>query len=285
MFGDVDQSDKVAFQYVCQLHMGRLVCEHNGVHIDGMILSQFDWKNWALKDDVIPYVPELDQLILQAGDHYWDFVLRGELPQFVRKPRLGDAKELVDQISDDSFRLARLNAMSKVFAGEAETLKEKIVTATSQYRFGASSLSVAGSLKISAVQIFDPDAVAKAAPEGVLARVPLTKVSSKRYDEEKLRERVKATLGPDEKMNQFYAVGNMEAMPLYAALCDAGLDADSLMKEQLRVATDPGVMADVQAFVKREFPDLFTKSEDEESSSENREGQHESRHVPRFQQA
>lgn len=284
---EVDRSDKVAFQYVCQLHMGRLVCEHNGVHIDGMILSQFDWQNWALKDDVIPYIPELDQMILQAGDHYWEYVLRGDLPQYVRKSRLEEAKGLVDEISDDAFRLARLSALAKIFEDESKKLKEKVVAAASRYRFGASSLSVAGSLKISAVQVFDQAKVAEAAPEDVLASVPLMKSSSKRYDEDKLRERVKATLAPGEKMNQFYAVGNLDSMALYSALCDAGIDADSLMGEQLRVSTDPNVTKDVQAFVKREFSDLFseTESEAEEASSENREGQQEPRHVPRFQSA
>lgn len=279
---EVDQSDKVAFQYVCQLHMGRLVCEHNGVHIDGMILSQFDWKNWSLKDDVISYIPELDQLILEAGDHYWEFVLRGELPQYVRKARLEDAKGLTDKISDDAFRLARLNALSKVFATEAEKLKEKVVGAASEYRFGGSSLSVAGSLKITAAQVFDQEAVVKAVPEEILASVPIKKASASRYDVDKLRERVKAALADGEKMNQFYAVGSMEATPLYEALCNAGIDADSLMVEQVRVTTDPSVTADVLAFVRREFPDLISKPEAEEASPENREGQHEPRHVPRF---
>lgn len=40
----------VKFRYACQLHQGRMVCEHSGVHIDGMILVQLDWRTWDIRD-------------------------------------------------------------------------------------------------------------------------------------------------------------------------------------------------------------------------------------------
>ena len=291
----VDKSDMVAFQYVAQLHMGRLVCEHNGLRVDGMILSQFDWGNWSLKDDVIPYIPELDQLILQAGDHYWDYVLRGQVPPYIRKELLQEGKELSDELADKAFRLSRVKAMANFLDKAAESMQKEIIQRLSEVRFGGSALSIPGSLKVSAVSVFDADKVREAVPEEVLAAVPV-KENRSRYDMDKLLERVRATLQPGEKLKQFLAPGNLDSEALYKAIVDAGLDADALMGEQLRVALDPSVVVDAERFIRTQFPDLLPYGKDSSEvqeidgsaggesalAQENREGQHESRHVPRL---
>lgn len=299
--GEVEESESVAFQYVSQLHMGRLVCIHNGLEVHGMILSQLNWREWSLKDDIIHHMPELDQMIIQAGDHYWnDYVLRSEVPSFIKKARLEDASELVKSISQDSFRLARLKAMAKVLKDQIDPLQASIVEKAAVYRFGGASLTVADSMKISAVGQFDEEKVRAAFPAEVLAKIPVKKPSSSTYDVDALVARARATLGEGEKMNQFYAPGKMDSNALYQAAADLGLDADDLLTEQIRMAVSPSVDVDVRAFLEREFPELVCPAEPsplvEEikalpvvamndelgGAQENREGQHESRHVPRL---
>lgn len=286
---NVAQDDKVSFQYVAQLHMGRLVCEHNGVHIDGMILSQFDWTNWALKDDVIPYMPELDEVIVQAGDHFWEFVLRGQLPPYVNKPRLENEKEVDLLIANDAHRLARLKVMQNLFEKEVKRTQEVIAERVSKFRLGSSKMVAGDSLKISAVQVFDDAAVREAVPPEVLDSVPIKAPSSSRYDEDLLLARVRETLKPGEKMSKFYAPGRLDSAALYEAILDAGLDADSLMKEQLRMTATDEVKSSVESFLRREFPSLLEVEEEKvpvQIGAEGyREGQVEPRHVPRLENA
>jgi hypothetical protein len=264
----VDHASNVAFQYVCQLHMGRMVCVHNGVHIDGMVLSQFDWQNWALKDDVIEHNPDLEPLITAAGDQYWECVLRGEVPPYVYKSRLDDAKSLVEEINDDAFRLSRLKSLGKELIDAAEEIQVSMIEKASKYRFGASKLNVEGNLSISATSVFDEDLVRPHLTPEIVAGLPLKKASSSAFDQDKLLKRVRETLQPGEKISSFYAPGKFETEPLYQALLDAGVDVDSLMKESLRVTIAPAVKKDAESYVQREFAELLPKKKQEEATDD-----------------
>lgn len=264
----VDHAGGVAFQYVCQLHMGRMVCAHNGVQIDGMVLSQFDWQNWALKDDVIEHNPDLEPLITAAGDQYWDCVMRGEVPPYVYKSRLDDAKDLVEQINDDAFRLSRLKSLGKELSDAADAIQVSMIEKASQYRFGGSKLNVEGNLSISATSVFDENLVRSHLTPEIVAGLPLKKASSSSFDQDKLLERVRATLQPGEKISSFYAPGKFETEPLYQALLDAGVDADSLMKEQLRVSIASAVKKDAESYVQREFAELLPKKKQDEAAND-----------------
>ena len=276
----VDPDGGVAFQYVCQLHMGRMVCAHNKVKIDGMILSQFDWQNWEIKDDVIAYNPDLDPLITAAGDHFWDYVMRGEIPPYVRKERLDDAKGLVEEIGDDSYRLARLKALAKQFELQADALQECVAAKVSKYRFGSSKLVVDASLSITAAQVFDPEAVRAFLTEEMVEKLPLKARSSSKFDQDLLVKRVRETLSPGQKISAFYAPGNFEAEPLYQALVGAGVDADALMKEQIRISVTPSVKADTENFINREFAELIAPASSDEEANRGVEG--DAGHAPRF---
>lgn len=278
---EVEQNDRVSFQYVAQLHMGRLVCEHNGVLVDGMILSQFDWKNWTLKDDIIEHNPEIDDLIVQAGDHYWAYVLRGELPPYVRKQKVENAKELAARIEEDAYRLARIKSMTLLLEKEATRLRERICEKLADCRLGSATLVAADSLRITATEVFDHDKVSALVPPAVLERVPKKKSAVARYDVDKLVARVRQTLAPGESMGQFCAPDKLDTDVLYEELSKAGLDADALVTEQLRMTATPVVVQEVERFLKREFPDFFEASDDKVDSD--RTGQFESRHVPRLQ--
>jgi hypothetical protein len=274
----VDHGENIAFQYACQLHMGRLVCEHNGVSIDGLMLSQFDWGNWQLKDDEVGYLPQLDDLIVNAGDHYWSYVLRGEVPPYVRRPKL-DADAFPEEVRDAALRLARLKALCSVIGKKVDVLEEQVKPILEKFQFGGSSLRLSG-ITYTAVAKPDAEKIKQVVPAEILERVPL-QAGKKRYDEKKMLDKLKE-LAVD--VAQFTQPNCMDNDALYAALCDSGFDADALMKEQLRGTIDKKLTEEADAWVEREFADLIhpQQAADQEVGSPNdRDGQEAQRQVPR----
>jgi len=69
----VDTAARIAMQYAAQLHQGAILCAEHGVDLDGMMLSQFDWANWSLKDDYVEWDESLALSLIDAGDFYWGY--------------------------------------------------------------------------------------------------------------------------------------------------------------------------------------------------------------------
>ena len=284
---NVDQSASVAFQYVCQLHMGRLVCEHNGLHIDGLMLSQFDWANWALKDDAVPYIADLDQLIEQAGDHYWEFVMRGEVPAYVRKARLENEDALREQLGHNSLKLARLKAMSSAIDKHIKTLEDVIKPEIAKFHLGRSKVVLEG-ISFSATPKFTSEEVLNHLPLEVFESLPLAGNATKAFDDKAMLARLKEL---NEDVKKFAKPASVDGEALYDALVAHNVDADALMGEQLTGRVDKKLSADVAAWVERELSDFIYTPEQgneieaaaEEAAAEldGREGQEVLRSVPR----
>lgn len=282
----VDTSASVSFQYVCQLHMGRLVCVHNNLQIDGLMLSQFDWANWALKDDEIAHMPELDQLIEQAGDHYWEYVMRGEVPRYVRKGRLENESALREQLGHNSLKLARLKAMSSALGKHIDKLEEVIKPEISKFHLGRSKVVLEG-ISFSASPKFSKAEVLEHLPSEVFERLPLQGSSTKSFDDKAMLARLKE-LGEDVKT--FAKPASVDGEALYDALVAHNADADALVGEQLTGRVDTKLSADVAAWVERELADfLYTPeneivvvSDEEAAELDGREGQEMLRSVPRL---
>jgi hypothetical protein len=251
----VDQVEQVSFQYICQLHMGRLVCESAGLAVDELMLSQFDWANWGLKDDQIIHMPELDALVEEAGDHYWGFVMRGEVPPYVNKPRLdADAQEeLRATVGEHALRLAGFKAMANVLNNKIKELEGVVKPAVARFRLGAKGVSLNG-LNFSASAKFDSTEVLKHLPIEVFESLPLKANSTKRYDEEAMRKQLK-DLGVNVK--QFALPANVDGEALYDALLHHGLDADALCGESLTARVDGRITAQVEAWFEREYADFL----------------------------
>lgn len=230
----VEPSAEVSFQYVCQLHQGRLVCENGGVRIDGMLLSQFDWANWGLKDDVVPYVPELDQMIIEAGNHYWNnHVMKGVAPDYVRKTVLDNVDELKESLTDLANSYAQMAALSTAM----EKLKDKLSTdfkaKLAALRFGQAKLPFEFS-SVAAVQQIDVEKVTKAL--GVQRVEALSRPGEKFFDPKLMQAHLK-TSGVD--MAQFVSPSAaLDAGAVYEALIAAGHDPETMMREQLRITVN-----------------------------------------------
>lgn len=278
----VDQGASVAFQYSCQLHMGRMVCEHVGLSVDGLLLSQFDWANWALKDDDVPMIAELDALIAEAGDHYWDYVLRGELPKYIRKDRLEHEEALRERLGPKSIMLARLKAMSSVIDGHVKKLEEQVKPEIAKFRLGRSKVLLDG-ISYSATPKFTEASVLEKLPVEVFEAIPLAGNATKAYDDKAMLKKLKE-LNVDVK--QFAKPGSVDSELLYDALIEHGVDADALMGEQLTGRLDSKLVADVRTFFEREFADFLPMDEEvlsvqDEAQQDGREGHEVSPYVPR----
>lgn len=84
---DVPRDGQIYTASAAQLAMGRLVAEHNNVPISRMVLSEFSWQNWATVEHEVEHDPELDALIVEAGESSWACVMNGEVPDFVMRTR------------------------------------------------------------------------------------------------------------------------------------------------------------------------------------------------------
>lgn len=277
----VDPRAEVSFQYGCQLHMGRMVAEHNGVGVDRMVLSQFDWANWQTKEDFVEYVPGLDELIVKAGDYFWDYVLRGELPPYVFKKRVEQVPQVVQDLAEPAMRLARLKATVKALEKHVEVLERDVKPVLQTFRLGDTKLQIGG-LTVTAVPKLDAEKAKAMLPEEVLAAIPLRANSTKQYDEDAMKRALKA-LNVDTK--QFMKVGSLDANGLYEACVAHGVDADDMAAEQLRMAIDPKLQQQVDAQVEREFDHLIhapvVDEVDHEGETNDREGHETPRSVPR----
>lgn len=280
---EVEQAQSIAFQYGCQLHMGRLVCEHNGVKVDGMVLSQFRWADWSLKDDFVPHTPQLDELILDAGDHYWEFVLRGQVPPYVRKAKL-DPSIVTEEVHKLAERVAKLKAICSALEQQIDQGSAELKELLKGVRFDGGKLQLAsGALTVTAAPKFDDEKLrAAGVPESLLASVPLKGNATKRYDEKKLLEALRAR---EVDTKQFLLPNNLDADALYNCLLDAGFDADGLMTEVPRTSVSDNLKAEADAWFRRELPDLVVIREldpaDAQGSPNDRDGQEAQRSVPR----
>jgi len=273
---NVERASMVAFEYTCQLHMGRLVCEHNGLKIDGLMLSQFDWQNWAIKDDEVPILAELDELIVRAGDQYWDCVLRGEVPSYVGKPRLKDEQEMREKLGTAPLMLARLKAMSSVIGSHVERLEEVVKPEIAKRRLGRNKVVLDG-ISFSASPKFTEAEVLGKLPTEVFEALPLFGNATKAYDDKAMLKKLKE-LGVDVK--QFAKPGSVDADALYEALVAHGIDADALMGEQVSGRLDKDLVADVRNWFEREFAELLPPKEKNnaeqaqaDAATDGREGQ------------
>lgn len=268
----VDQSASVAFQYACQLHMGRLVCENNDVRVDAMQLSQFDWANWCLKDDDVPLVPGLSDLLIQAGDHYWDFVLRGEIPPYVYKPRLAEEQVLRDKLNEPASRLAYLKAIVSSLDKKMKVVEAQVLPELQKYHIGGARLKLDG-ISYAASPVFDEAKIRALSPdvlsEEALASVPLKGGSTKRYDEDAMLAALRAQ---QIDVKQFLKPGSLDGEALYQVLSDSGIDADALMGEQIRGTVDKKLSEQVNAWVERTFGDLVKPSSAPEQEAVNTQG-------------
>jgi len=277
----VEEDDAIAFQYACQLHQGAMICAKAGVHLDGLMLSQYDWANWELKDDHVAYDASLSRLILQAGDHYFDYVMRGEIPPYIFTPKFDREQEFVEAMGEQAQRLAHLLAVSKAFKDASEALANDIRDHFKGVRLAGKRMQL-GDLGVLGVSLPDHVKINALLSREAAAAVR-KKGSEPAYDFAAMAAKLKE-YGCDA---MDYRVDKVDAEKAFAILADLGHDPEQLMTEQIRFTPAEHLKEAAQQLVRDSFPrDLAGSAANEDlavvTAQENvREGQFAERPAPR----
>jgi hypothetical protein len=281
----VDESDEIKFQYACQLHQGATICAHAGIHLDGLMLSQFNWAGWTIKDDFIEYDAELAGQIVRAGDFYWDHVMRGDLPPYVLKEKLHD-DAFIRKWAMKAQILACVRAIEAALRARGDVIADEMKAELIKLRMGDSRLEI-GDLKISAAKTVNLGEVLKHLTPAEIES--LQKGGTLELDEDK----VKAALL--EKGVDLETVRTRKVDPerAYQLLVSRGLDADSLVVEQPRMTIAKHLKEAAVDTVTKLFPPdaesipeaLVQASNDENGADSDPEGQSDERQAPRMSAA
>lgn len=247
--------EDVAFQYSCQLTQGAILCAEAGIKLDGMMLSQYDWANWALKDDVVGWNPDLGRMVMAAGDAFWnDFVLKGTVPDYIRKKEADGLENYKHEFQNAATLHANVIALADATKKRGEEIRDEILTPLKTMRLGSNKVTfgVEGSpvLTISSKQMMDRNAIKNAfTPEQLDAcseKGPLV------YDTDALVAYIKLVT-PDVNLKEFKK-RELDATKVYAMACKLGLNADELVKEQLTVSASKTIKGQMQDYVDQYYP-------------------------------
>lgn len=247
----VEQGEEVAFQYGCQLTQGAILCAENGIQIDGMMLSQFDWANWVLKDDVVAWDEQIGHMVLDAGDHYWQFVTQGKVPDYIRTPEMTGMDEYTREHLTAAQMYASLSALSTAAKDQADKLREILLKPVNKMRLNGQKISfgevnAAPTLTLQAKQMLDRDAVKK-----YFSQEQLDACSGAKKLNPDLMEAYLRSANVDLKP---FRVADLDATKVYALAAQIGLDADVLVAEQLTLAPSKSIKADMQEYIASNFP-------------------------------
>jgi len=250
----VDDEARISFQYSCQLHQGAILCEEQGIELSGAMLSQFNWATWSLKNDFISINPELCDLIKEVGDHYWNCVMRGQIPDYVVRNRFNLDEKLQQNWSQIARRLAELNAISTRIGKEAGTLREQLIVGLGleDNRLADQALVFPGALKISASASIDEAKVRSALGDDGVAPLQV-KEKTVKYDTVAMLQKLEE-LGQDP--NAFRKLTKLDPVLTFDALANAGLNPEDFMHETLRVTVDRGLKEQADAWFENTFEPL-----------------------------
>ena len=256
----IDDNARIAFQYTCQLHQGAIICEEQGLELTGAMLSQFNWATWSLKNDFVTINPELCQLIKEAGNHYWDFVMRGEIPPYVMRKKLALDANTRDRWDEAAHRLAQLNAMQNPMKKAAEDLRAKLIAGLGllDTRLEGQAISFPGALTISSTIGIDEDAVYEAIPEEEISSLMVPEKTTK-YDTDamlaKLRE-LQVDLKPFRKKTK------LDPTLVFDALVAKGLDPENFLEETHRLTVAKEMKEQSQDWYDQSFESVATPEDD-----------------------
>ena len=245
----IDSSDEIAFQYACQLTQGAILCAETGVDLDGMMLSQFDWANWALKDDVIMWDQSVGQMVLDAGDTYWDYVRKGEVPDWIRTQEVTGMEAYSTEYLVAAEMFANLSALADASKKRADEIRKQILVPIDGKRLAGQKITFGlGSpvLVLGAKQMLDREAAMK-----LLTEEQINACSGKAvYNADAMESHLRA-LGADMKP---FRKPDLDATKVYALAADIGLDADALVAEQITLTTAKPIKEKMVDYINEHYP-------------------------------
>jgi hypothetical protein len=258
----VDPMESISFQYSCQLHQGAMICHKAGITLDLLALVQFDWAQCDIKVDYVPYDPDLARLIVQAGDHYWGYVLKGELPDYIFTPRFKDAEGFVKAHSSLAQRYATVAAMASALDARREALATELKAHLDGFRLENSKIDF-GVLKVSAASIMDKSKVDALVADRKLRGRLAKKGGKKVVDVEgalaELQQR-----GCDTEQ---FVSREIDPLKLYEHMQANEMDPEAVMTEQIRFTVSADIKAEAAKTVEMVWGDQSNSEAESTASS------------------
>lgn len=246
----IDASDSVAFQYACQLSQGAILCAEAGIELDGMLLSQFDWSNWALKDDAVVWDESLGRLVLEAGDHYWEHVCRGTLPDYIFTPEVEGVEAYKAEYQTAAEMVATLSALSDASKKRSDEIREQLLKPLNGKRIGAQKISFGFEgvpiLTLGVRNMLDRDAAKKLFTDQELDACAGKKINSAELMEQYLKD-------SGVEMAQF-KVRDLDAAKVFEMAVKKGLDPNAIVLEQLTLSAAKSIKEKMAQFVDAHYP-------------------------------
>lgn len=124
--------DQVMLRYCAQLHQGAHLLEQAGVAVDGLLLVNFSWQDYAVLPLEVPMDPQLTRDLCRAGDKYWRMVLDGEEPQSLRrvaavKAAPAPAPEQVEALGVLEARMHAADLVAKAAKQQADAARDALI--------------------------------------------------------------------------------------------------------------------------------------------------------------
>ena len=257
----VEADDAIAFQYACQLHQGAMVCAKAGIHLDGLMLSQYDWANWALKDDAVAYDAELSKLILQSGDHYHDFVMNGSLPPYIMTKRFDDEEGYLNRFGMLAQRYAHISAVAKAFTEEADRIAKDLKEGLKGSRMAGKKLQM-GDVTVTAVVLANHEKINELLGRNEVAQLR-KKGATPGYDVVAMAQ-VMREMGCDPEQ---FRIDKVDTEKAYDYLVDRGDDPESFMDEQIRFTVAKHLKESAQDLVAQSYPMESVARDDEQDDA------------------
>lgn len=242
----VEDDAEIHFQYGCQLAQGAILCDEQGIELHGLMLSQYDWAGWRLKDDVIVVSDELKDLVRLAGSWGWNCVMTGEVPPYVRTPALADAEDFVLKHGDLAVRMANASALAKAADKRAQELRAELLLGLGARRLDGHQVVMPGAGKLTANFKFDMDKVQEVLTPEQMARV----VKKDGYDAQAMSDHLKA-LNVDLKP---FRANKLDVDKLAACAEEFGIDLEAYVTEQPVFRVDPTIKQEMDAFIDTHYP-------------------------------
>ena len=168
----------VPFRHGCQLHQGRLLAEDAGIVIDRMLLVAWDLQRWQPLLFMVDHNPALDEEIKAAGDHFWPFVLEGQLPPWPQTSALPplelsdlDAANLT-QLQRAALEYAQMDILAKAAKGDAERARAHLEALARTLNIGASQT---GAVKLQPTESWHREAIHSRLPDSIQAQLSTPK--------------------------------------------------------------------------------------------------------------
>lgn len=265
----VDDQDLVSFEYVCQLNMGAILAQEQGIELAGTMLSQFDWSNWRLKNDYIAVDPKLAELIKEAGQHYWDGVLNGRVPDYVYKRTYELNPQAVSDNQALAEKVAKLAALSKAAKEQSDTLRATLMAnlGLTDTRLSGAKIAFPNTLTISSATSIDKTKVIedlRDKPELLNQCRPSKKSSKPNYNLEAIVQYLK---DQNVDLGQFETI-DLDPQRTHQALVEAKLDADEYLTETVRFLTNKKVTEATKNWVQGHFAHDAPAPDDSEQADQ-----------------